>query len=129
MASWKDVRRIALGLPEVSEGTSYGNPAWKVGKKTFAWERPLREKETRELGEAAPSGEILGIWVEDLGAKEALLADESGHFFTTPHFDGYAAVLVELDAIGAAELREVIVEAWLAKAPTRLAREYAEANL
>ena len=95
MASWDDVRRIALALPETSEGTSYGNAAWKVRRKTFAWERPLREKELRELGEGAPKGAILGVWVEDLGVKEALIADDSGHFLTTPHFDGYAAVLVE----------------------------------
>jgi hypothetical protein len=120
MASWDDVRRIALALPEASEGTSYGNAAWKVGKKTFAWERPLRQREQQELGEAAPRGEILGLWVEDLGVKEALLADDCGHFFTTPHFDGHAAVLVKLEQIGAAELREVIAEAWLAKAPKRL---------
>ena len=129
MASWDDVRRIALGLPEVSEGTSYGLTAWKVRDKTFVWERPLRERELQELGEAAPGGEILGVRVEDLGAKEALLADESGHFFSTPHFDGYPSVLVKLEEIGAAELRETIVEAWLAKAPKRLAREYAETNL
>jgi len=126
MASWEDVRRIALALPETSEGTSRDLVAWKVGKKTFVWERPLREKEARELGAAAPSGPILGAWVEDLGAKEALLADDSGHFFTTAHFDGYAAVLVKLERIGVAELREVIVEAWLARAPKRLARGYAE---
>lgn len=129
MASWDDVRRIALDLPEASEGSSRGNAAWQVRRKTFVWERPLREKEARELGERAPSGEILGVWVEDLGAKKALLADDSGHFFTTPHFDGYAAVLVELDRIGAEELGELIVEAWLAKAPKRLAREYSDANL
>lgn len=129
MASWEDVRRIALALPEASEGTSYGNAAWKVGKKTFAWERPLREKERDELGASAPDGEVLGVWVEDQDAKEALLADECGHFFTTAHFDGYAAVLVELEEIGVEELRELIAEAWLAKAPKRLAREYAEANL
>jgi hypothetical protein len=129
MASWNDVRRIALDLPETTQGTSRGNAVWQVRRKTFVWERPLREKEVRELGEAAPGGEILGVWVEDLGAKESLLADESGHFFTTPHFDGYAAVLVELEEIGGDELRELIVEAWLGKAPRRLAREYAETNL
>jgi hypothetical protein len=129
MASWDDVRRIALGLPEVSEGTSYGLTAWKVRDKTFVWERPLRDRELEELGEAAPGGEILGARVEDLGVKETLLADDPGHFFTTPHFDGYAAVLVELEKIGAEELREVIVEAWLAKAPKRLARECAETDL
>jgi len=129
MASWDDVRRIALELPEVSEGTSYGLVAWKVRDKTFVWERPLRDRDLRDLGEAAPGGEILGARVEDLGAKEALLADDCGHFFTVPHFDGFAAVLVKLGEIGAAELREVIIEAWLARAPKRLAREYAETEL
>jgi hypothetical protein len=124
MASWEDVRRIALALPEVSEGTSYGNAAWKVRKKTFAWERPLREREREELGASAPDGEVLGLWVGDLDAKEALLADDCGHFFTTPHFDGYAAVLVPLDAIGVEDLEELIVEAWLARAPKRLVDEY-----
>jgi hypothetical protein len=129
MASWKDVRRIALDLPETSERPSRGLASWRVRDKAFVWERPLREKEIHELGEEAPDGPILGVWVEDLGAKEALLADDSGLFFTTPHFDGYAAVLVLLAEIGVEELREVIVEAWIAKAPKRLAREYADANL
>lgn len=129
MASLDDVRRIALELPAVEEGTSYGNTAWKVRGKAFVWERPLRERELEELGAAAPAGEVLGARVEDLGAKEALLADESGHFFTTAHFDGHPIVLVKLDAVGAAELRELVAEAWLARAPARLAREYAEKHL
>jgi hypothetical protein len=129
MASWDDVRRLALGLPEASEGTSYGLTAWKVRDKTFVWERPLRKRELEELGEAAPGGEILGARVEDLDAKEALLADDCGHFFTTPHFDGYPAVLVKLDEVGSEELREVIVDAWLARVPKGLAREYAETEL
>jgi hypothetical protein len=129
MASWEDVRRIALDLPETSERPSRGLASWRVRDKAFVWERPLREKEIGELGREAPDGPILGAWVEDLGAKEALLADDSGLFFTTPHFDGYAAVLVRLAEIDVEELREVIIEAWLAKAPKRLAREYADANL
>jgi hypothetical protein len=129
MASWDDVRRIALELPETSERTSRGQPGWLVRDKAFVWERPLREKDIRELGEAAPDGPILGVWVEDLGAKAALLADESGLFFTTSHFDGYAAVLVQLEKIDVGELREVVVEAWLAKAPKRVAREYSDAHL
>jgi hypothetical protein len=129
MASWDDVRRIALALPETSEGTSRGSASWRVRDKAFVWARPLRKTDLRELGEAAPTGPILGAWVEDLGAKEALIADESGVFFTTSHFDGYAAVLVQLEQIGAEELRETIVESWLAKAPKRLAREYVDANL
>jgi hypothetical protein len=123
---WDDVRRIALGLPETSEGSSRGNASWSVRGKQFVWERPLRDGEIAELGDAAPSGPVLGARVEDLGAKEALRADESEAFFTTSHFDGYRAILVELERVDAASLREVIVEAWLARAPKTLAREYAE---
>jgi hypothetical protein len=129
MSSWDDVRRIALALPETSEQASRDLPAWKVRDKTFVWERPLRKADLRALGDAAPSGAILGAWVEHLVAKEAMLADDSGVFFTTPHFDGYAIVLVRLDEISVADLEEVIVEAWLARAPKRLAWEYAERNL
>lgn len=129
MASWDDMRRIALELPETSERDSRGQPSWRVRDKAFVWKRPLREKDLRELGNAAPDGPILGAWVEDLGAKEALLADDSGVFFTTSHFDGYAAVLVRLEEIDAEELGEVVVEAWLAKAPKRLARQYVDDHL
>jgi hypothetical protein len=66
--------------------------------------------------------------VEHLGSKEALLGDDPEVFFTTPHFDGYPAVLVRLERIPVEELEEVIVEAWLARAPKRLAREYAESR-
>jgi hypothetical protein len=129
VASWDDVRRIALALPETSEGTSFGNVAWKVKDKSFAWERPLRASDLRALGDAAPSGPILGVRVEHLGAKEALLADDPGVFFTTPHFDGYAAVLVRLQEITVEELEEVIAEAWATRAPKRLAREYVESRI
>ena len=121
MASWDDVRRIALGLPETSEGTSWGNTAWKVKDKMFVWERPLRRSDLEALGDAAPGGAILGARVEHEVAKQALLADESGVFFTTPHFDGYPAILVRLDEIAVPELEEVITEAWLNRAPKRLA--------
>jgi len=67
--------------------------------------------------------------VEHLGAKEALLFDEPEVFLTTPHFDGYPAVLVRLDKITVDELDEVIVEAWLARAPKRLAKEYIATHL
>jgi hypothetical protein len=129
MASWDDVRRIALELPETSEATSYGHASWRVRDKGFVWERPLRSADLRALGDDAPTGPILGARVEHLGAKEALLADDPGVFFTTPHFDGYAAVLVRLDAIPVDELRELITEAWLARAPKRLAAEYAGKHL
>ena len=126
MASWEDVRRIALGLPETSERPAYGSAAWRVRDKLFVWERPLRQKEIAELGAAVPDGPILGARVEDLVAKEALLADEPDLYFTTAHFDGYPSVLVRLERIGEEDLRELIVEAWLARAPKRLAQRYLE---
>ncbi len=95
----------------------------------FVWERPLRKADLRALGDAAPTGPILGARVEHLVAKEALLADAPDIYFTTPHFDGYAAVLVRLERIPLDELRELIVEAWLARAPKRLARDYIAAHV
>src|ERR671930_2252934 len=126
MASWDDVRRIALGLPETSEQSSRGLASWRVREKGFVWERPLRPADVRALGERAPRGPILGARVEHLVAKEALLADDPDVFFTTPHFDGYSAVLVRLDRITVEDLEEVIVEAWLPRAPKRLAEEYVD---
>jgi hypothetical protein len=128
MASWDDVRRIALALPQASEQSSRGNAMWRVKDKLFVWERPLRASDLRALGDAAPTGPILGVRVEHLGAKEALLADDPAVFFTTPHFDGYPAVLVLLEAIALDELEELIVEAWLCRAPKRVAKAYLDAS-
>src|SRR5262245_18569886 len=126
MATWKNVSRLALALPEAEEGTTSGgrNRARTVRKKLFVWERPLRKSDLAALGDNAPEGPVLGAMVEHLIAKEALLADESGVFFTTPHFDGYAAVLVRLPEIQLDLLEEVVAEAWLARAPKRLVRDY-----
>jgi hypothetical protein len=124
MATWEDVRRIALALPETEERSSRGVCQWRVNDKLFVWERPLRKKEVEELGEETPDGPVLGARVEHLGAKEALLADDPSIYFTTSHFDGYPAILVRLERIGGEELREVIDEAWLARAPRRLVDSY-----
>ena len=129
MAGWDDVRRIALALPHTSERQSHGHPAWRVKDKLFVWDRPLRKRDLEALRENAPHGPILGARVEHLVAKEALLSDNPDVFFTTPHFDGYPSVLVVLDRIGLEELNEVIVEAWLARAPPRVAAEYVSAHL
>ena len=129
MASWDDVRRIALALPETSERVSRNLRQWQVKDKGFVWERPLRRADLEALGDDAPDGPILGARVEHLVAKEALLADDPGVYFTTQHFDGYPAILVRLDRIGLEDLREVIVEAWLARAPKRLAKSYIETSL
>jgi hypothetical protein len=95
-----------------------------VRDKLFVWERPLRASDLRALGASAPDGPILAARVEHLIAREALLANDPGVYFTTPHFDGYAAVLVRLEQIAPAELEELVVEAWLAVAPARLAKGY-----
>jgi hypothetical protein len=124
MANWDDVARIALALPETTEEQAWGNRHWKVRGKGFVWERPLRKSDLKALGDAAPDGPILGARVEHLVAKEALLQDPSRVFFTIPHFDGYPAVLVLLDEIDLDGLDEVIVEAWLCRAPKRLADAY-----
>jgi hypothetical protein len=129
MATWDDVRRIALALPETGERLSRDLRQWQVKDKLFVWERPLRRADLEALGEGAPGGPIMGARVEHLGAKEALLADDPAVYFTTPHFDGYPAILVRLDRIGLDDLQEVIVEAWLARAPKRLVKAYVDTSL
>ena len=124
MATWGDVRRIALGLPETAESTSYGGASWQVRKKTFVWERPLRKTDLAALGESAPTGPILGVRVADEVEKEALIAERPQVYFTTPHFAGYPAVLVLLEAIDVDELTEITTDAWLAVAPKRLAAAF-----
>ena len=129
MAGWDDVRKLALALPDTTETTSRDHLAWLVHGKFFVWERPLRGSDLRALGDAAPEGPILGARVEHLVAKEAILADDPKVFFTIPHFEGYPAVLVRMDEIGPELLEEVVVEAWLCRAPKRLAKDYIENSL
>ncbi len=129
MSTWDDVRRIALALPETTERSAREDVRqWRVRDKLYAWERPLRRADLEALGDAAPDGAILATRVADLGAKEALLADDPDVYFTTPYFTGYPAILVRLERIAAAELEELLVEAWLARAPKRLAKEYLDAS-
>lgn len=126
MASWDDVRRIVADLPEVDTKMSWGQRMWRVKGKGFVWERPLGEKDRTDLGDLAPAGDILGVRVPDEGVKQALIADDPSVYFTIPHFDGYNAVLVRLDEITAEELTEIVTEAWLDRAPKRLAAAYLE---
>jgi hypothetical protein len=128
VASWSDVRKIALGFPGASEGTAFGSAAWTVSKKLFVWKRPLRKSDLAALGTKAPKGPILGVRTADLEMKDVLLASDPKVFFTTPHFDGYPAVLVRLDKIGVKRLRDVVEEAWLSRAGKRAVAEYLRAN-
>ena len=128
VADLEDVRRLALALPETQEAQSYGLPAWQVRSKTFVWERPLRPADLEELGNAAPRGTVLAAYVADVGVKQALLQSDSDVVLTTPHFDGYPIVLVRLDVAHTASLEELVVDAWLARAPKRLAHAFLAAR-
>jgi hypothetical protein len=128
MATWDDIRAIVKELPETTERDVEGRVQWRVKEKLIAWERPLRRADYEALGDAAPEGPMLGVRTPDVGVKEALLGDDPSVYFTTPHFDGYPAVLVRLDEITVHELEEVIVEAWITQAPKRMVKEYLEAT-
>ena len=124
MATWDDVASIVGELPLIDERAPH---EWRVGKKLVAWERPLRTSDREALtalGIEPPEGDILGVRLADEGVKFALIADEPGVYFTTPHFDGYPAVLVKLAEIDVRDLTELITEAWLTQAPKKLVQEF-----
>jgi hypothetical protein len=124
VATWSDVRRLALALPGTSEEISHDRAAWIVNKKFFVWERPLRKSDLAALGDDAPGGPILGVYTGELDLKEAMIASDPNVFFTTPHFDGYPAVLVQLKKIGLKKLKDIITEAWLGRAQKRVAADF-----
>jgi hypothetical protein len=125
MVTLDEVARLATELPEVTEGERHGHRTWFVAGKGFAWERPFSKADIRRFGDSTPpDGPILAVRVEDLHEKEAVLASEANGFFTIPHFDGYAAVLIQLKAVTKRAVREAILDGWLACAPTTLAQRY-----
>jgi hypothetical protein len=125
VSTYAEVEAFALTLPETTSTPSYGGaPALRVNKRMFARLRGEMADDLDELtGE--PYGEVLMVGVADLGEKEALLA-QGDAFFTVPHYDGYPAVLVRLALADEAELRELLVEAWMRRAPKRALAAYVD---
>ena len=124
MATWEDVSRLALALPDVVEGTDTNGYKWEVHRKHFAYERPLRKRDLEELGATAPDGPILGLRVAELADKQGLIGSNPAVFFTIPHYEGYPAVLALLEMIELDQLEEVLTDAWLCRAPKRLAAAF-----
>lgn len=111
--TFDDVEALVASLPGVTVGTRWGNRTWLVGDTGFAWQRPFSKADLKRFGdEPPPEGPILAVRVESLDAKDALLAMELPGFFTIPHFNGYAAVLIALRRARTKDVRAAIVDAF-----------------
>jgi hypothetical protein len=120
-----DVAELVAELPETTEQEHHSHRTWSVSGKGFAWERPFSKADLKRFGDKEPpDGPILAVRVESLSEKDALLAAHPESFFTIPHFDGYSAVLIQLSEVSKAELRDALLDGWLAFAPPSLAEEY-----
>ena len=122
-----DLDELALALPQTTKQVSDdGRPEYLVHGKVFSFHRERRRDAVDPVtGERLD--DVLMFRVADLGVKELLLADERGVYFTTPHFDGYSAVLMripDLARIDRDELEEMVVEAWLTRAQKRVAKAW-----
>lgn len=127
MATMTDLDELALTMPRTTKEVSEdGRPAYFVHGKMYCFHRS-RRPDAIDARTGERMHDVLMFRVADLGVKELLLADDRGVFFTTPHFDGYPAVLMripELARIDREELRELVAEAWLTRAQKRLAKAW-----
>ena len=125
MPTIEDVAAIANALPEVEEGLRHGARTWFVNKKGFAWERGFSKADLKRFGdETPPDGPIAAVRTADLAEKEAVLAAGDAGVFTIAHFDGYPAVLIQLKKVKKKVLEDLVLDAWLASAPSRLTKAY-----
>jgi hypothetical protein len=122
-----DLDELALSLPETTkELTADGRPEYRVNEKLFCCQRG-RRKDAVDPATGERLDDVLMFRIPDLDVKELLLGDDRGVFFTTPHFDGYPAVLVripQLARLDRDELHDLVAEAWLTRAPKRLAKAW-----
>lgn len=122
MATWDDVATIAGELPETTAGLGWDRPAFLVRGKWFVLDREPRPDAVDEQGVQIEG--LVVLYVPDEEAKQTLAADDSGYFLTTPHFTRARMILVRLADIPVEELREVMIESWLVRAPKRVAKEF-----
>jgi hypothetical protein len=119
----EDLDELALAMPEATKELDDGRPVYSVHGKMFCFHRgPRKDAVDPETGERLT--DVLAFRVADLGVKELLLSDARGVYFTTPHWNGYPAVLVripELARLDRDELQDLVEEAWLTRAQKRLA--------
>jgi hypothetical protein len=121
VASFDDVAQIAAALPAVHESDRRGNRVWYVKDKAFAWERPFTKADIRRFGAVTPpEGPFVAVRVSSLEEKDVKLMARPDVFFTIPHFDGFAALMIQLKLVKNRDLREAILDAWLAMAPPDL---------
>jgi len=127
MATMADLDELALSLPQTTKKqTSDGRPEYYVHEKLFCCQRG-RRKDAVDPKTGERLDDVLMFRVPDLDVKELLLADARDIYFTTPHFDGYAAVLVRiptLEQIERTELEDLVAEAWLTRAQKRVAKAW-----
>lgn len=110
---YDDIDAMLATLPGVMVGTKWNHRTWMVGDKGFAWERPLSKADVRRFGdETPPQGELLAVRVEDLDAKDALLAIGLPGFFTIEHFNGYPAILIALQRARVKDVRAAVLDAF-----------------
>lgn len=122
----KDLDQLALAMPLTTRtSTSDARPSYLVSGKLYCCQRTRRRDALDEDGD--PLDDVLMFRVADLDTKEALLADSTSAFFTTPHFNGYPAVLLRIAHLGSVnrdELFEIVADAWLTRAPKRAATSW-----
>jgi hypothetical protein len=127
MATMADLDELALAMPQTTKELSDdGRPTYLVHGKFFCFHRS-RRRDAIDPDTGERLDDVLVFRVADLGVKELMLADERKIFFTTPHWDGYSAVLMripDLARLDREELEDAIVEAWLTRAQKRVAKAW-----